>query len=53
VTAIALCDFEEHKTLIPPEHFESNHLFVKLVHRVQVPDTDGHFTQSFDPTRAV
>ncbi len=49
MTAIAFCDFEEHKTLVPPEHFESNHFFVKLVHGVQVPDADGNFAESFDP----
>jgi hypothetical protein len=56
MTAITLCDFEEHKTLVPPgtapvgSHFESHHFFVKPVHRLQVPDAEGHFTQSFDPT---
>ena len=50
MTAITLGDFEEHKILVPPgtapcgQHFESNHFFVKLVHGVQVPDADGHFT---------
>jgi hypothetical protein len=43
MTAIALGDLEEHKTLVPPEHLEAHYFFVKLVHPVQVPDTDGHF----------
>src|SRR3972149_8433359 len=38
VTAITLCDFEEQKTFLSPEHFESNHFFVKLVHCVKVFD---------------
>src|SRR3990172_2994476 len=50
MTAIALCDFEENKTLISPQHFESNYFFVKFVHGVKVLDADGHFAQSFDPT---
>jgi hypothetical protein len=50
VTAVALCDFEEHKTLVSPQHFESDYFFVKLVHGVQILDEDGHFAQSFDTT---
>jgi len=44
VTAITLCDFEENKTLVSPQYFETNYFFVKLVHGVQVLDADGHFT---------
>jgi hypothetical protein len=44
VTAIALCDLEENKTLIPPQHFEPDYLFVKLVHGIKVFDADRYFT---------
>jgi hypothetical protein len=40
MTAIALCDFEEHKALVSPQHFKSNYFFVKLMHRVKVLDAD-------------
>jgi hypothetical protein len=49
VTAIALCDLEEHKTFVPPQHFETNHFFVKLAHCVKVLDEDRYFAQSLDP----
>ena len=48
VTAIALCDFEENRTLISPQHFESSHFFVKLIHCAQVFDAAGHLAYSFD-----
>jgi hypothetical protein len=40
VTAIALCDFEEHKALISSQQFEPNYFFVKLVHGIEVFDAD-------------
>ena len=48
VTAIALGDFEEHKTLVSPEYFKAHHVLVKLVHGLQVFNKDGDFAQSFD-----
>jgi hypothetical protein len=53
MTTISLCNFEEHKTLVASQHFESHHFFVKLVHGVQVHEADGNFTQSFDPMGAI
>src|SRR5271157_3170725 len=40
VTAISLCNLEEYKTIVSPQHFESQHFFVKLLHRVEVLDAD-------------
>src|SRR5262245_28947346 len=43
MTAIALCDLEEYKTLFPPKCLKPDDFFVKLVHGVEVLDADGHF----------
>jgi hypothetical protein len=48
MTSISLCDFEVHNAFVSPQHFESNHFFVKLLHRVQVLDANRHFSEAFD-----
>src|SRR5262245_19840107 len=48
VAAVAIGNPEEHITVFTPDHIKPDHVFVKLLHGVQIPDHKRHLAQSFD-----